>query len=99
MLRLLREQLLRVTTHGGGSSSALETSCLWSIHGNPLLKSISHSSESTPTDPTSSSLTISYLTTSCGLSPESALRTSKWFTLKNPQNADLVLDFLRPTSK
>ncbi|KAK1294901.1 hypothetical protein QJS10_CPA16g01110 [Acorus calamus] len=95
MLRLLREQLLRVSTHGGGSSAALETSCLWSIRGNPLLKSISHSSESIPTDPTSSSLTISYLTTSCGLPPESALRTSKWFTLKNPQNADLVLDFLR----
>ncbi|KAK1277819.1 hypothetical protein QJS04_geneDACA003676 [Acorus gramineus] len=32
---------------------------------------------------------------SCGLSPEAAIKASKWVTLKTPKNADLVLDFLR----
>ncbi|KAK1277827.1 hypothetical protein QJS04_geneDACA003678 [Acorus gramineus] len=95
MFRLLRENLLRVRINGGSSSPASKTSLLCFFHGNPSLKSITHSSESTPTAPTSSSLTISYLTTSCGLSSELALRASKWFTLKTTKNADLVLDCLR----
>ncbi|KAK1319950.1 hypothetical protein QJS10_CPB04g00437 [Acorus calamus] len=76
--------------------SSLKTNlcCFFFFHGNPSLKSITHSSESTPTDP-NSSLTVSYLTTSCGLSPESSLKASKWFTLKTTKNADLVIDFLR----
>ncbi|KAK1318664.1 hypothetical protein QJS10_CPB04g00423 [Acorus calamus] len=94
MLRLLREKLLRVSTHGAGSSSPTpKISILWFIHGNPSPKSISSISESTPTDP--KSFTVSYLTSSCGLSPEAALRASKWVTLKTTKNADLVLDFFR----
>ncbi|KAK1295065.1 hypothetical protein QJS10_CPA16g01096 [Acorus calamus] len=95
MFRLLSERLLLVKAHHGvgPSTSSSKTINLWLFHGNPSLKSISHSSESTPTD--SKSLTVSYLTSSCGLSPEAALKASKWFTLKTPKNADLVLDFLR----
>ncbi|KAK1318667.1 hypothetical protein QJS10_CPB04g00426 [Acorus calamus] len=95
MFRLLRENLLRVRINGGGSSSpASKTSLLCFFHENPSLKSITHSSESTPTDP-KSSLTVSYLISSCGLSPEAAIKASKWVTLKNTKNADLVLDCLR----
>ncbi|KAK1318670.1 hypothetical protein QJS10_CPB04g00425 [Acorus calamus] len=94
MLRLLREKLLRVSTHGGGPSSPTpKTTLLCFIHGNPSPKSISNISKSTPTDP--KSFTVSYLTSSCGLSPEGALRASKWVTLKTTKNADLVLDFFR----
>ncbi|KAK1278663.1 hypothetical protein QJS04_geneDACA003688 [Acorus gramineus] len=94
MLRLLREKLLRVSTHGGGTSSPTpKTTLLCFTHGNPSPKSISNISESTPTDP--KSFTVSYLTSSCGLSPEAALRASKWVTIKTTKNADLVLDFFR----
>ncbi|KAK1318665.1 hypothetical protein QJS10_CPB04g00420 [Acorus calamus] len=95
MFRLLSERLLLVKArHGvGPSASSSKSINLWFFHGNSSLKSISHSSESTPTD--SKSLTVSYLTSSCGLSPEATLKASKWFTLKTPKNADLVLDFLR----
>ncbi|KAK1277820.1 hypothetical protein QJS04_geneDACA003677 [Acorus gramineus] len=87
MLRLVCKKPFQV-------SSVKTNLCFFFFHGNPFLKSITHSSESTPTDP-KSSLTVSYLTTSCGLSPESALKASKWVTLKTTKNADLVLDFLR----
>ncbi|KAK1319947.1 hypothetical protein QJS10_CPB04g00438 [Acorus calamus] len=82
MLRLLYKKFFPVSPFGDFPSSSRF------FHENASLKSITHSSES-------SSLTVSYLTSSCGLSPKAALRTSKWFTLKTTKNADLVLDFLR----
>ncbi|KAK1295566.1 hypothetical protein QJS10_CPA16g01109 [Acorus calamus] len=88
MLRLVCKKPFQV------SSVKTNLCFVFFFHGNPFLKSITHSSESTPTDP-KSSLTVSYLTASCGLSPESALKASKLVTLKTPKNADLVLDFLR----
>ncbi|XP_016652362.1 PREDICTED: uncharacterized protein LOC103342793 [Prunus mume] len=41
------------------------------------------------------SFTVNYLITSCGLSPEDAISTSKWIKLQSPENADTVLGLLR----
>ncbi|KAL6288838.1 hypothetical protein ACE6H2_006348 [Prunus campanulata] len=41
------------------------------------------------------SFTVNYLITSCGLSPEDAISTSKWIKLQSPENADAVLGLLR----
>ncbi|XP_020249601.1 uncharacterized protein LOC109827045 [Asparagus officinalis] len=45
-----------------------------------------------------SSLTISYLTNSCGLSPQSALSVAKKIQLKTTKNADSVLNLLKSHS-
>ncbi|KAK1296178.1 hypothetical protein QJS10_CPB15g02187 [Acorus calamus] len=54
---------------------------------NPCLKSISTTK--------ASDFTVSYLMNSCGLSPDSALKASKWVQLKTSENPDSVLSFFK----
>eukprot|EP00268_Persea_americana_P052198 TRINITY_DN5837_c0_g1_i2.p1 TRINITY_DN5837_c0_g1~~TRINITY_DN5837_c0_g1_i2.p1 ORF type:complete len:389 (-),score=23.05 TRINITY_DN5837_c0_g1_i2:736-1902(-) len=53
------------------------------------------SSISNPTVTKPHSFTVSYLVSSCGLSPESALSASKKLNLKTPKNPDSVIELLR----
>ncbi|KAJ0034277.1 hypothetical protein Pint_24576 [Pistacia integerrima] len=49
----------------------------------------------TSTNSNEQSFTVSYLINSCGLSPESALKTSKKLQLETPEKADLVLTLFK----
>lgn len=48
-----------------------------------------------PEEPNSPDFTVSYLINSCGLSPQSALSTSKKIKLKSPENPNSILNFLK----
>ncbi|KAL2339055.1 hypothetical protein Fmac_013501 [Flemingia macrophylla] len=65
--------------------------------GSPVYLSVSRTSKgfSTTSDGIGESFTISYLTASCGFSPEAALKASKRLRLQSPQKPDAVISFFR----
>ncbi|RWR79676.1 Mitochodrial transcription termination factor-related [Cinnamomum micranthum f. kanehirae] len=87
MLRFLHRKLIHIRVPAKDSKSLVFSP----QNHHPTLQSISNLSHST----LQSSLTLSYLEKSCGLSPESALSASKKVTLKTTENPDSVLSLLK----
>ncbi|XXG41076.1 hypothetical protein AAC387_Pa01g1622 [Persea americana] len=86
MLRFLHRKLIQIRVPAKDSKTLA-----FSHQNHQTLQSISNLSHST----LQSSLTLSYLEKSCGLSPESALSSSKKVTLKTTEKPDSVLSLLK----
>ncbi|RWR79673.1 Mitochodrial transcription termination factor-related [Cinnamomum micranthum f. kanehirae] len=87
MLRFLHRKLIQIRVPAKDSKTLVFSP----QNHHPTLQSISNLSHST----LQSSLTLSYLEKSCGLSPESALSASKKVTLKTTEKPDSVLSLLK----